>query len=191
LGLYFLIRHRGFIAGGVIIVKTKGFLLIASALLTALALVVSNCARPSSESGALEIGRPAPTFTLADLNGKKVSLDQFKGKIVMLDFWATWCNPCRATMPLLENLQKEYVNTMVLLAINLEESGDEVRDFVRTENLHAQVLLDTEGAVGQKYGAAEIPMQVLIDKQGIVRDVMIGFNSTLVSRLRTEIAKLQ
>jgi thiol-disulfide isomerase/thioredoxin len=172
-------------------VKTRGLLLITGTLLTALALIASDCSRPSSESGALEIGRPAPTFNLADVNGQKVSLDQFKGKVVMLDFWATWCNPCRATMPLLENLQKEYVNTMVLLAINLEESKDDVRDFMRAQNLHAQVLLDTEGSVGQKYGAAEIPMQVLIDKQGIVRDVMVGFNSTLVSRLRTEIAKLQ
>jgi thiol-disulfide isomerase/thioredoxin len=171
-------------------VRIKRFLLT-GVLLFALALFVSSCARPSSERGALEIGRPAPTFDLTDLDGHKISLDQFKGKVVMLDFWATWCNPCRKSMPILENLQKEYVKTMVLLAINLEESGDVVKDFMREENLHSQVLLDEEGSVGQAYGAQEIPMQVLIDKQGIVRDVMVGFDSSMASRLRTEIARLQ
>jgi thiol-disulfide isomerase/thioredoxin len=172
------------------IVKTKGFL-IAGALLAAVALVVSGCSRPSSQQGAIEIGRPAPTFNLADLNGRKVSLDQFKGKVVMLDFWATWCGPCRMTMPLLENLQKEYANTIVLLAINLQEPGDAVRDFARAQNLHSQVLLDEEGTVGQTYGADAIPMQVLIDKEGIVRDIMTGFNPRMAARLRSEIEKLR
>ena len=172
--------------------KTRGSL-IACALLFALALAVSGCVRPasSSETGALEIGRPAPAFNLANLDGRKVSLDQFKGKVVMLDFWATWCGPCRMTMPLLENLQKEYANTIILLAINLQEPGDIVKDYMRQHNLHSQVLLDEEGAVGQTYGAEAIPMQVLIDKQGIVRDVMTGFNPRMATRLRSEIEKLR
>jgi thiol-disulfide isomerase/thioredoxin len=172
-------------------VRIKGFLLLTGAILFALALAVSGCTKRPFERGVLEIGRPAPTFDLNDLNGHKISLDQYKGKVVMLDFWATWCNPCRRTMPLLENLQKEYVDTMVLLAINLQDSADVVKDFMREQNLHSQVLLDTEGTVGQTYGAEEIPMQVLIDKQGIVRDVMIGYNSSLSSRLRAEIVKLR
>jgi thiol-disulfide isomerase/thioredoxin len=190
LAVYFPLYRGSFVAAEVGIVKTKG-LLIAGALLAALALVASGCARPSSQQGALEIGRPAPTFSLADLNGRKVSLDQFKGKVVMLDFWATWCGPCRMTMPLLENLQKEYANTMVLLAINLQEPGDAVRDYVREQNLHSQVLLDEEGIVGQTYGAEAIPMQVLIDKGGIVRDIMTGFNQRMATRLRSEIEKLR
>ncbi len=170
--------------------KTRG-LLITGALLLASALLISGCVKPPPQRGALEIGRPAPTFNLKDLDGRMISLDQFKGKVVMLDFWATWCGPCRMTMPLLENLQKEYANTLALLAVNLQESGEEVKGYMRQQHLHSQVLLDEEGSVGQVYGAEEIPMQVLIDKEGIVRDVMVGFNPKMTVRLRSEIEKLR
>ena len=139
----------------------------------------------------LEIGQAAPNFKLPDLNGQQVSLDQFKGKIVMLDFWATWCGPCRMTMPVVEKLQKEYADTMVLLAINLQESRDEVRDYIRAEGIHSRVLLDEEGAVGAMYGAESIPLQILIDKQGIIRFVMAGYGPGMASRFRTEINKLR
>jgi thiol-disulfide isomerase/thioredoxin len=164
---------------------------IMGVLLVGLAMAVSGCMKPPAENGVLEIGRPAPGFTLSDLEGKKVSLAQFKGKVVILDFWATWCGPCRMTMPLMENLQKEYPTTMVLLAINLQEAGTDVKEYMRLQNLHPLVLLDEEGTVGQAYGAEAIPMQVLIDKEGIIRDVMTGFNPKMIARIRSEIEKLR
>jgi len=85
-----------------------------------------NCGGPRT-SEALEIGQPAPEFKLPDLSGNAVSLTQYQGKIVLVDFWATWCGPCRLSMPLLEDLQKEYPNELVLLAVNLQEPLDEVR----------------------------------------------------------------
>jgi cytochrome c biogenesis protein CcmG, thiol:disulfide interchange protein DsbE len=170
-------------------VRKKGFL-VASVLLFISAMAVSGCIRRSSQNETLEIGRPAPAFKLPDLNGRQVSLDQLKGKVVLIDFWATWCGPCRMSMPLLENLQKEYPDALVLLAINLQESRDEVQDFVRLQNLHSVVLLDQQGDVGSLYGAEGIPMQVLIDKTGIVRYIT-GFNSSMAKRLRAEIEKLR
>ena len=167
--------------------NTKAFLSVA-ALLIVSAMVVSGCIRRSSQNETLEIGRPAPAFKLPDLSGRQVSLDQFKGKVVLLDFWATWCGPCRITMPMIEDLQKEYRDTLVLLAINLQESRDEVQDYVRQQKLHSTVLLDEQGAIGSAYGAEAIPMQVLIDKTGIVRNVMTGFSA---KRLRAEIEKLR
>lgn len=171
------------------IVKIKAFLIVA-ALLIVSAMVVSGCIRRSPQNETLEIGRPAPAFKLPDLSGRQVSLEQLKGKVVLLDFWATWCGPCRMSMPLLDNLQKEYPDTLVLLAINLQESRDEVQDYVRMQNLHSTVLLDEQGAVGSLYGAEAIPMQVLIDKTGIVRNIT-GFNSSMAKRLRAEIEKLR
>jgi thiol-disulfide isomerase/thioredoxin len=164
---------------------------VASSLLLALTLVFSGCVQPPSETEAIEIGRPAPVFKLPDLNGREVSLDQFRGKIVMLDFWATWCNPCRMTMPLVEKLQKEYPNNMVLLAINLQETKDVVREYMRQQNLGSQVLLDEEGSVGKTYGTEAIPMQVLIDKTGIVRDIKTGFDPRMLPQLRAEIERLR
>jgi thiol-disulfide isomerase/thioredoxin len=157
-----------------------------------LAMILSGCARRPPESGPeAEINQPAPGFKLPDLTGQQVSLDQFKGKIVLLDFWATWCGPCRQTMPVVENLQKEYVDSMVLLAINLQESRDVVRDYIRAQNIHSRILLDEEGTVGSMYGAAEIPLQVLIDKQGIIRFAQAGYGPGMASRFRAEINKLR
>ncbi|MGD0099510.1 MAG: TlpA disulfide reductase family protein [Acidobacteriota bacterium] len=167
-----------------------GNLLFAGAILIGTALLVSGCTRRSSETPSVEIGRPAPAFKLPDLKGQEISLDQYKGKVVMLDFWATWCGPCRMTMPLLEKLQKEYPNNMVLLAINLEESRDTVRDYIRQQGLNSHVLLDEKGSLGEVYGTEAIPMQVLIDKEGIVRDIKTGFSPTMAGQLRAEIERL-
>jgi len=138
----------------------------------------------------VQIGRAAPAFKLPDLSGQEVSLDQYKGRVVMLDFWATWCGPCRMTMPLLETLQKEYAGNLILLAVNLQEPKDAVRDYVRAQNIHSRVLLDREGSVGEVYGTDSIPMQILIDKQGIVRHVQVGYGPGVASKLRSEIEKL-
>jgi len=150
-------------------------------------LIFPGCTRPVPEGEGLEIGSPAPAFKLPDLNGREVSLDQYKGKLVLLDFWATWCGPCRKTMPVIENIQKEYRGNVVLLAVNLQESRDEVRKYVREYNINSQVLLDEEGSVGQIYGARAIPMYVLIDKAGIVRNVELGLNPV---QLRAQIQRL-
>jgi len=166
-------------------------LLIAGAVLLSWTLLVSGCNRPSGENPSLEVGRPAPPFKLPDLNGHQISLDQYKGKVVMLDFWATWCGPCRMTMPLLEKLQKEYPNKMVLLAINLEEPRETVRDYLRQQGLNPYVLLDEKGSLGEIYGTDAIPMQVLIDKEGIVRDIKTGFSPSMLSQLRAEIERLR
>jgi len=173
-------------SGGVVIRKK----VLGPGLLSALlALMLASCTRPPS--APLQVGSPAPRFTLPDLNGRQVSLDQFKGRIVMLDFWATWCGPCRMTMPLLGNLEKEYRNNMILLAINLQEPKNVVREYIQKQNINSQVLLDENGSVGEVYGTDSIPMQVLIDKEGIVRHIQIGFEPRMATRLRSVIDRLR
>jgi thioredoxin-like negative regulator of GroEL len=94
------------------------------------------------------------------------------------------------TMPLLEKLQNEFHGNLALLAINLQETEDVVRDYVRTQNVNSHVLLDEEGSVAQAYGADSIPMQVLIDRNGTVRFVQLGFSPGMAAELRMEIEKL-
>jgi thiol-disulfide isomerase/thioredoxin len=149
-------------------------------------ILLSNCSPPPTKA---EIGRPAPNFTLEDLDGRAVSPDQYKGKIVMLEFWATWCGPCRITMPMLEMIQKEYSDIMVLLSINLMEPEDIVRNYVLEQDINSIILLDEQGSVGMKYGAEAIPLQVLLDKKGIVRYIKLGL--TPPSRIRAEIENLR
>ena len=164
--------------------------LVLSALFIAVSLL-TQCSRSPSSGESPEVGSPAPDFKLQDLEGRAVSLDQFRGRIVMLDFWATWCGPCLLTMPVLENLAKEYPQDLKLLAINVAEPPDLVRSFVRQRNISSTVLLDQEGKVGDMYGSESIPMQVLIDRTGVVRRVTVGYSSTLANQLRSAIEQLR
>ncbi len=163
--------------------------LIVSAVLAASVLHL-QCGGSRFAPGSLEVGQEAPAFELPDLAGRSVSLHQYQGKLVLVDFWATWCGPCRLSMPMLEELQKEYPNELVLLAVNLQEPADDVRRYVTMQRIRSLVLLDEDGSVGGAYGSESIPMQVLIDQKGIIRHVQIGFSPNMGARLRGEIDKL-
>ncbi len=168
--------------------KMSKLLLVVAVLI--LSVFFSGCATHTSEPEAgIQIDKAAPDFRLPDLKGREFSLGQYKGKVVLLDFWTTYCAPCRMTMPVLEKLQEEYQGKLALLAINLQEPRDIVREYVRRQKLNSQVLLDEDGTVAQAYGAYAIPMQVLVDKKGIVRYVQLGFNPRMAAQLRTEIEK--
>ncbi len=160
-------------------------------LLIITGLLSARCGGRPADEGELKIGISAPLFQLSDLRGHTISLAEFKGKVVILDFWATWCGPCRLSMPLLEKLQMENPNDLKLLAINLEEPRDQVRDYVARQNIRTTVLLDLEGRVGRAYGSDQIPMQVLIDKKGIVRDIKIGFSPRMGEQLKKQLEQLR
>ncbi len=160
-------------------------------LLAVICALIIRDAMKGGPSEGVAVGLRAPGFHLLDLEGREVSLDQFKGKIVMLDFWATWCGPCRLTMPLLEELQREHPNDFTLLAVNLGEDRDMVIPYVKRRNIQARVLLDSDGTVGAAYRSSQIPMQVLIDQNGIIRHIQQGFYESMKDDLWAEISKLQ
>ena len=94
-------------------------------------------------------------------------------------------------MPVLEKLQSENPNDLKLLAINLGESREEVRDFVGRRNIRTTVLLDSESRIGGIYGAGSIPMQVVIDKKGIVREIKVGFSASMGEQLKKQLDQLR
>jgi len=161
---------------------------IAGLLLLALGMI--GCVGMQEGPQDARIGQLAPKFELPDLQGNMVSLEELRGKVVMLDFWATWCGPCRRSMPMLEELQDEFPEDLVLLAINLVESPDLVRSFVAENAIRSRVLLDEEGQVGRIYRSLSIPMQVIIDKEGIVQHIEVGFVGGSKERLKNQIEKL-
>jgi thiol-disulfide isomerase/thioredoxin len=172
------------------VVKSKKALIIFPVLFL-LSVIAIQCTRPASETGQDMVGRNAPEFNLPDLAGHEVSLEQYKGKIVILDFWATWCQPCRMIMPMLDEIQEDYSGKLSILAINLQEPKDMVRDYTLRQNLHSRVLLDADYSIGDRYGVIGIPMQVLIDQNGIIRYVNEqGIIPGMDSRIRDEINKL-
>jgi thiol-disulfide isomerase/thioredoxin len=144
--------------------------------------------RPAHETTT---GQPAPGFRLKDLHGQEVSLEQLKGKVVMLDFWATWCAPCRQIMPELEKLQQEHLNDFTLLAVNLNEDQDLVAPFVKRQNIQSRVLLDLDGSVARAYGVESIPMQAVIDKNGVLQHTQLGLYAGWKEELWAEVSKLR
>ncbi len=114
-------------------------------------------------------------FELPDLDGENVKLSDYKGKVVFLNFWATWCPPCRGEMPAMESVYKELKDDgFVILAVDLGEDGDTVQKFVEGNNLTFPVLLDKTSSVGMTYTASSIPTTYLIDRDGNILGRAIG-----------------
>jgi peroxiredoxin len=124
---------------------------------------------------ALKEGTRSIDFTLIDLSGKKVSLSNYRGKLVFLNFWATWCPPCRAEMPSMERLyQKLKAKGLVILAVDLQEDAKTVQKFVGELKLTFPVVLDSDGRVGATYGARSIPTTYIIGREGSALGGTIG-----------------
>lgn len=123
----------------------------------------------------LKAGSPAPGFSLPSKNGV-VALDQFRGKVVLINFWATWCPPCITEMPSLENLKKRMEGkAFQLLAVSVDEEGwGPIDRFVEKTPLTLSILLDVRGDVADLYGTSRLPESYLIDKKGVVVKKYVG-----------------
>lgn len=131
--------------------------------------------RAESSSALALVGKPAPHFTLKELDGTEVSDAKLQGKVYILDFWATWCGPCVASLPGLDEIYKTNKDKgLSVFAVNQQEDPAKVKAFIGTTQLSVPVLMDTDRAVGTAYGADAIPETVLVGKDGTVRKVFIG-----------------
>jgi peroxiredoxin len=109
----------------------------------------------------------APDFSLPDLSGKQIPLKQFRGKLVFLNFFATWCGPCREEMPGMERLHRAHQEKgLVVLAVNLQERAKTIRPFVQSLKLSFPTVMDAEGAVSREYGVRALPVSFLIGRDG-------------------------
>jgi peroxiredoxin len=151
--------------------------LLISMLITAVLIVaplLSGCA-DSQTDDTTEL--TAPDFTLSTPEGQSVSLSDFRGQPVLLNFWAIRCASCRYEMPLFQVLFEDNKWTqkgLAILAVNLQESADDVQLFMAQNGLSFTVLLDTTGEVGGRYGVTGIPATLFIDKDGIIKSAIMG-----------------
>jgi thiol-disulfide isomerase/thioredoxin len=132
------------------------------------------------------VGKPAPDFTLALLDGTSFQLSRRKGKIVILDFWATWCGPCIQAMPQVHAVVEEFKDRDVeLVTVNLQEAPDKIKSTLERLKLDPAVALDIDGVVADRYAATSIPQTVIIDAEGNVARLFVGGDADFANQLRT------
>jgi len=117
----------------------------------------------------------APDFTLPDPDGRKISLKNYRGKVVFLNFWATWCESCRDEMPAMDRLYREFKGKgLEIVAVNVKDKRDDALAFVKKLKITYPIMMDPEGEVGLLYGAFGLPATYLIDRNGTVLARMWG-----------------
>ncbi len=137
------------------------------------------------------IGRPAPDFTLRDTEGTPVTLSDLRGKVVWINFWATWCNPCRKELPDIQRLYNEKrAEGLEVFAINWQDGRDDAAEFFADRELTIPVLLDGDGAVYDQYRLQGLPDSFFIDRGGNIAAVQYGALSEEKMRERLEQAGL-
>lgn len=141
---------------------------------------VEMLALPFEERASLA-GSRASGFALKSLDGEQVALTEMRGKPIVLDFWATWCPPCRAELPLIEKLRAEFNGKVAFYGVNDEESGT-VKNFVKKNGYELTTLMDSKRQVHRQYGVSAIPTVLVIDSQGVIKTHFIGGRSEAVLR---------
>ncbi len=153
-------------------------------------LLLGGCAKPTptptlgslvtvptkpAASDIPEVGAIAPRFTLPDLNGDEVTLDDYRGKVVLLNFWATWCPPCQNEIPMFIEVYEELKDEdFVILAVSMGERKEEVASFVAAKGMTFPVLLDSSRSVARRYLVRAVPTSLVIDRDGVVQRIIVG-----------------
>jgi thiol-disulfide isomerase/thioredoxin len=138
-----------------------------------------GAAAPSGgEDGNTLVGGPAPDFALDPVVGKKVpSLAAAKGKVVLVDFWATWCGPCKASFPKWQALSKEFGDDVVVIGISEDDDKDGIPDFLKETGATFAIGWDQDKSIASSYKPGTMPTAFIIDKNGLVRFVHAGFRA--------------
>ncbi len=143
----------------------KAFMGLALTVLTATSLASSDLA-----------GQPAPDFALRSSTGENLRLSEYRGDVVMINFWATWCGPCRQEMPLLDDLYNRYQRVgFNLLGVNIDDDSSRAMNMVHELGVNFPVLFDDRKEVSRMYDVDAMPVTVLVDREGNVRYVHQGY----------------
>ncbi len=168
------------IIGGAIAVIT--LLVVAGTLVQPSKPITATESSATKLSPAPKVGHPAPPFTLSDMDGKKVRLEQYRGRVVLINFFATWCVPCRSELPAINRVYRAHQSDLVVLAVDKQEPESDVRRFATEHSFAFSPLLDPELTVWQRYGVSIQPMTFWIDRNGIIRSIRYAMDESVIRR---------
>ena len=165
--------NRGLI--GCVLMSAGGLVVLCMAVLWIAYNFYNSVETPITITGAIRAGEIAPDFTLASNTGIDHQLSSYKGKVVLLNFWTTWCEPCEAEMPEIEQLYARYTrDDVVILGVNTRARTSEVIAYGKKHHLTFPLLIDRDGAVSGLYHVRAFPTTIVIDRQGIIHRINIG-----------------
>ncbi len=160
-----------------------GAVLLAGALAAGIAGAAVNA--------PLAIGTPAPAFRLGSADGRAVELARLRGKVVMINFWASWCGPCRKEMPILEQLNRQYRSKgLALIGVNVEPDSRVALDWLKATPVSFPILFDSDSTVSKLYQVAGMPNTVILDRQGTVRYIHRGYQAGAENEYLDQIRQL-
>jgi cytochrome c biogenesis protein CcmG/thiol:disulfide interchange protein DsbE len=167
--------------------RSKAAIAVASVVILSIAFAIVWL--QSAKYEPLTVGKDAPDFSLPNLDDKTVKLSDYRGKVVFLNFWATWCKPCREEMPSMEVLYKNFERDgLVILAVSIDRvtTKKDIPPFVKGLSLTFPVLIDSWGQTDKRYKLMGVPETYIIDQQGVLREKVIGPRDwTVLDNLKT------
>ena len=138
-----------------------------------------------------KISGKAPNFTLKSRSGKNIKLSELRGEVVMLNFWASWCGPCRQEMPLLEKIHKKYKRLgFTLLGVNVEENSSDAKNYLKDVKVTFPILFDSTQKTSKLYNVSAMPTTILIDRNGNKRFIHKGYKPGYENDYKRQIKKL-
>jgi cytochrome c biogenesis protein CcmG/thiol:disulfide interchange protein DsbE len=151
------------------------------------AVIVGAIAAIGPHAGAADT-RPAPMATFETADGSAVRLDAFRGKVVLVDFWASWCPPCKTSFPALDNLFQAYESRgLQVFAVNLDERRRDAEAFLHEHPHTMPVVFDARGETPKAFGVRGMPTSFVIDRSGAIRFTHTGYSATIGEQYRQEI----
>ncbi len=147
----------------------------------------------SSVFYAQAVGDKAPDFSMADINGNTVRLSDLKGKVILVDFWASWCVPCKKSMPhIIELYNNRTDSAFTVIAVNVDEERSKINDFANSINVTFPfpVIFDKESKLPPLYNVEGMPTSIIIDKEGVIRFKETGFTSDVKEKMDSMIKEL-
>jgi len=145
----------------------------------------------SASTGSASTSVAAPNFTLKSLAGKNIKLSELTGNVVLVNFWASWCGPCRQEMPLLNAIHNKYEPLgFTVLGVNVEEQVENARSFIHDRPVDFPILLDSNNQISQLYNVLAMPTTVVIDRDGNIRFIHQGYQSGDEAKYHNMIKKL-